>query len=160
MVYKTLQAKQTHKKLKVYLAQVFISGHPALNFKYSETLDQEWYKFKDPVMLDDWFDLYKNTKWTKSILDKYKSNKRKKRFMIRVAGKAKVRFIKIKQAFIKHYSNPKWTLLIMSSGKIFLRTALYAIFKRWRWSDKWYKKLKDGIKIALSENAWTDNKFF
>lgn len=68
-------------------------------------------------MIQDWFILYILVKAKYSTLDKYIYNMDEKKFMIRVAGSAKVVISKYKkQAFMKQCGNREWMSLIEAIG--------------------------------------------
>lgn len=94
------------------------------------------------------------------ILDEDTYNMDEKRFMMGVAGSAKVVLSKYKkQAFVKQCGNREWASLIESIG-LRRRLPMWCIFKEKKYMDEWYNALESGQghQISLSDNGWTDNK--
>ncbi len=60
MAHKLLQAKGDYKKLRVNWNSGFLERHPALQSKYSRTLDQKRYLAEDLEIIQHWFNLYKS----------------------------------------------------------------------------------------------------
>ena len=160
MAQKLLQAKGDTTKLGRNWGLVFLNRHPGLKSKYSRTLDQERYLAEDPRIIQDWFALYASIKAKYSILDEDTYNMDEKRFMMGVAGSAKVVISKHeKQAFIKQYGNREWASLIESIG-FCRRLPMWCIFKGKKYLDEWYSALEpgQGHQISLSDNGWTNNE--
>ncbi len=106
MAHKLLQAKDDYKELGVNWNSGFLERHPALQPKYSRTLDQECYLAEDPEIIQHWFDLYRSIKAEYRILDEDTYNMDENRYILGVGGSSKVVFSKYqKQAFIKQAGN-------------------------------------------------------
>ena len=160
MAQKLLQAKGDTTKLGRNWGLAFMSHHPGLKSRYSRTLDQDRYLAEDPRIIQDWFVLYASVKEKYGILDKDTYNMDKKRFMMGVAGSAKVVISKYeKQAFVKQCGNREWASLIEGIG-LRRQLPMWCIFRGKKYLDKWYSalKLRQGHYISLSDNGWTNNE--
>ncbi len=102
MANELLQAKADYKELGVNWNSGFLERQPALQSKYSQTLDQDHYLAEDPEIIQQWFDLYRSIKAEYRVLDKNTYNMDENEYMLGVGGSSKVVFSKYqKQAFTK-----------------------------------------------------------
>ena len=160
MAQKLLQAKSDTTKFGRNWGQVFINCHPGLKSRYSRTLNQERYRAEDSKIIQDWFALYASVKAKYGIFDEDTYNIDEKRFMMEVAGSAKVVISKYeKQTFVKQCSSRKWASLIEDIG-CRRRLPMWCIFEGKKYLNEWYNALEPGQshQISLSDNGWTDNK--
>lgn len=94
MANRLLYAKGDTVKLETNWILAYLNRHSGLKSKYSRTLDQEQYLVEDPQIIQEWFALYTSVKAKYRILDEDTYNMDEKGFMMRVAGNAKVVFLK------------------------------------------------------------------
>ena len=92
MAEELLQTRGDYKKLGINWISEFLTQHPILQSKYSLTLDQEQFLAQDPVIIQQWFDLYQSIKAKHSILDRDIYNIDKNGYMMGIGGSSKVLF--------------------------------------------------------------------
>ncbi len=94
MAEELLQARGDYKELGVNWTSGFLTRHPMLQWKYSRTLDQERFLAQDPVIIQQWFDLYQSIKAKYVVLDEDIYNMDKNGYMMAIGGSSKVVFSK------------------------------------------------------------------
>ena len=90
-----------------------------MQFKYSGNLNQDRYLTENVDVVESWFDLYQSICSEHKIAEKDKWKMDEKRYMMSVAGSAKVIVSRYeKQAFSIQSGNREWatTIIMLTAG--------------------------------------------
>lgn len=70
MAEELLQARGDYKELGINWTSGFLARHPMLKSKHSRILDQDRFLAQDPIIIKEWFDLYRSIKAEHGVQEK------------------------------------------------------------------------------------------
>jgi hypothetical protein len=162
MATELLHDKGDLEELGIHWTEQYLNRHLVLKTKYVAGLDKARAKAQDPVIIQDWFKLYRAIRLRYNITnDEYVFNMDEKGVMLGIIGKVKVIISRHeKKQYMTEPGNREWATLIkcilLKSGPCRPRPRPWIIFKGKQHMKQWFDAY-DEAHISLSTKGWTDN---
>src|SRR5450432_3355951 len=158
MAIELLRAKGSTELLGIHWQDRFFLRYPELKAKYLNGLDRNRFTAQDPIIISEWFKLYKDTIEEYNIQSNDIYNIDEKGFMVGMLQKTKVIISKYEMAkYMIEPGNREWVSLIECISLDSQLLLPWVIFKGKRQNLAWMEMLEEGH-VAISDNGWTDNE--
>ena len=152
--YLLLLQSDKQETIDEFWIQRFVKQHFNLNSRFTHKYDYQWVCCEDSKIIQDWFELIKNTINKYEIVKQNIYNFDEIDFQMREAFTARVitRFDHMNKSFIIQSDNIEWMTVIKSINATDWILFFMIIMKRKLHQTSWYEELSVDWIIELSES--------
>jgi hypothetical protein len=137
----------------------YLNRHPELTSRFSRRYDYQRALMEDPIIIQEWFDLFQNTIIKYGILSDDIYNFDESGFAMGINATTKIitQSVYTGRRGVLQPGNREWVTVVESIGASGYALPPYMIFKGKKFMLRWFDDIQKGWAINHSPNGWTSD---